>query len=46
MNKLFSAPRGGSDKNKEIGTRGYKKQLTDPRKPGHWKKLRLTYEPQ
>lgn len=45
MNKQISAPRGSRDKNKEMGIREYKEQLTEPRKPHHWKKLRLTCEP-
>jgi len=45
MNKQISAPRGGKDKNKEMGIREFEQQLPDPRKPSHWEKLRLTCEP-
>lgn len=40
MNEQIFVPRG--DKSKEMRKREYKEQLTDPRKPCGWKKLRWT----
>lgn len=45
MTKQISAPRNGTEKNKEVRLKEHKQQLTDSRKPCHWKKLKLPCEP-